>query len=61
METKEDDFEWGLGAVFSSHAVAARKLNHWPDQVVFGIVTNGMTWQFGKLAADHFHSGILIS
>jgi len=31
--------------------IAARKLNNWPEQTVFGIVTNGTTWQFAKLQA----------
>ena len=53
IETKKDDFDWGWGQCLAG-MVAARKLNNWPDQVVFGIVTNGTTWQFAKLVADRF-------
>ena len=34
--------------------VAAQKLNNCPEQVMFGITTNGLSWQFGKLHAGRF-------
>lgn len=34
--------------------VAAQRLNERRDLTVFGIVTNGQTWQFGTLQRDLF-------
>ena len=52
MGTKKDDFDWGWGQCLAG-MVTARKLNNRPEQVLFGIVTNGEMWEFGKLVADH--------
>jgi len=47
-ETKLDDFEkaWGQCA---AAMLATQKLNQTPDVPVYGITTNGSSWQFGKL------------
>ncbi|MFO0964148.1 MAG: hypothetical protein U0793_00990 [Gemmataceae bacterium] len=48
VEAKKDDFDWGWAQCLAE-MVAATKLNHWPEQVMYGIATNGRSWQFGKL------------
>jgi len=53
VEAKKDDFDWGWAQCLAG-MVAAQKLNRWPEQVMFGITTNGRTWQFGKLEAAVF-------
>jgi hypothetical protein len=47
-EAKIDDFEkaWGQCA---AAMLAAQKLNQTPDVPVYGIATNGCSWQFGML------------
>ena len=50
VEAKKDDFDWGWAQCLAE-MVAATKLNRWPEQVMYGIATNGRTWQFGKLEA----------
>lgn len=47
-EAKLDDFEraWGQCA---AAMLAAQKLNQTPDVPVYGIATNGTSWQFGML------------
>ncbi|MGB7415494.1 MAG: hypothetical protein WA902_14905, partial [Thermosynechococcaceae cyanobacterium] len=34
--------------------IAAQKLNESADIVIYGIVSNGAIWQFGKLERDRF-------
>jgi hypothetical protein len=51
VETKKDDFDWDWGQCLAG-MVAARSMNNWPEQVVYGIVTNGRFWEFGKLLGD---------
>ena len=34
--------------------IAAQRLNENPEQEVFGIVSNGGVWQFGKLKSNLF-------
>ena len=48
METKLDDFEkaWGQCA---AAMLASQRLNQAPDMPVYGITTNGSSWQFGML------------
>lgn len=36
--------------------LAAQKLNHESEQIIFGSVTNGKLWQFCKLHLDVFTS-----
>ena len=47
-ETKLDDFEKAWGQC-SAAMLAAQKLNQSPDVPVYGITTNGSSWQFGVL------------
>ena len=53
MEAKKDDFDWAWGQCLAE-MVAAVKLNRWPEQVMYGMTTNGRNWQFGKLASGQF-------
>ncbi len=47
-ETKLDDFEKAWGQC-SAAMLAAQKLNQMPERPVYGIATNGSSWQFGVL------------
>jgi hypothetical protein len=40
--------------------IAAQRLNENPQMIVFGIVSNGAIWQFGKLKADTFTRNITL-
>jgi hypothetical protein len=54
VEAKKDDFieGWGQGL---AEMVAAQKLNHFSaDRTIFGIVSNGQFWEFGKLKGNAF-------
>ncbi|MGH8597141.1 MAG: hypothetical protein ACREXT_10835, partial [Gammaproteobacteria bacterium] len=47
-EAKKNDFEQGWGQCLAE-LVAARKLNDDADLPVYGVVTDGKFWEFGKL------------
>ncbi len=54
VEAKKDDFiaGWGEGL---AEMVAVQKINGFSDsQTIFGIVSNGQLWQFGKLKGNLF-------
>lgn len=53
VEAKKNDFseEWGQCL---AELVAVQKLNKAQEIPVYGIVTDGELWQFGKLVADEF-------
>ncbi|MBE9042127.1 hypothetical protein IQ235_15205 [Oscillatoriales cyanobacterium LEGE 11467] len=53
IEAKQDNFEAGW-AQCMAEMVAAQRLNEKPEQDVFGIVSNGGVWQFGKLNGSYF-------
>lgn len=53
VEAKKDDFIAGWGQCLAA-MLAAQKLNQIPDQTLFGISTNGQTWEFGKLSGIEF-------
>jgi hypothetical protein len=48
VEAKKNDFEQGWGQCLAE-LVAAQKLNQNSQQAVYGIVTDGRYWEFGKL------------
>lgn len=48
VEAKQDNFDAGWGQCLAE-MVAAQRLNQTPEIGVFGIVSNGDRWQFGKL------------
>jgi hypothetical protein len=53
VEAKQDNFDAGWGQCLVE-MVAAQRLNGEPPIVIFGIVSNGATWQFGKLETETF-------
>lgn len=53
VEAKKNDFEQGWGQCLAE-LVAAQKINADPDVPVYGIVSDGTSWQFGKLVGDAF-------
>ena len=53
VEAKQDKFDEGWAQCLAE-MVAAQKLNDELNVTVFGIVSNGATWQFGKLEANSF-------
>jgi hypothetical protein len=58
VEAKQDNFE-AAWAQCLSEMIAAQRLNAEPPITVFGITSNGATWQFGKLEAAVFTRNIL--
>lgn len=52
-EAKKNDFEQGWGQCLAE-LIAAQRLNGTPNLPVFGVVTDGLTWQFGKLTNSTF-------
>jgi hypothetical protein len=53
VEAKQDDFKNGWAQCLAE-MVAAQRLNENSEQEVFGIVSNGGVWQFGKLKSNVF-------
>jgi hypothetical protein len=53
IEAKQDNFEAGWAQCLAE-TIAAQRLNEQPDQEIFGIVSNGKLWQFGKLKTNVF-------
>ena len=53
VEAKKNDFEQGWGQCLAE-LVAAQKINDAPDTPVYGIVSDGTWWQFGKLVGNAF-------
>lgn len=55
VEAKKNDFEQGWGQCLAE-LIAARQLNQNSQAAVYGIVTDGELWKFGKLTEDVFVS-----
>ena len=53
VEAKQDNFENGWAQCLAE-MMAAQRLNEKSEQEVFGIVSNGGVWQFGKLKSKSF-------
>ena len=53
VEAKQDKFEEGWGQCLAE-MIAVQRLNNDFDRDIFGIVSNGKIWQFGKLKSDIF-------
>jgi len=53
VEAKKNDFDQGWGQCLAE-LVASQKLNENPKLTVYGIVTDGNLWQFGRLVTDLF-------
>ncbi len=50
---KESDFTEGWGQCLAE-MLAVQRINNEPEKTIFGIVSNGAIWQFGKLNLDIF-------
>ena len=57
VEAKKDNFEEGWGQCLAE-SIAVQKINDNPQQKVFGIVSNGKLWEFGKLESEIFTKNI---
>jgi hypothetical protein len=57
VEAKKDNFEEGWGQCLAE-LIAAQKLNNNQKIEIFGIVSNGKFWEFGKLITDNFTKNI---
>jgi len=53
VEAKKNDFEQGWGQCLAE-LVASQKINNNDEKSVYGIVTDGNLWQFGRLNTDLF-------
>ncbi|NEU71380.1 hypothetical protein PI95_001980 [Hassallia byssoidea VB512170] len=53
VEAKQDNFETGWAQCLAE-MIAAQRLNGELEIIVFGIVSNGERWQFGKLEKNVF-------
>ncbi len=53
VEAKKNDFEIGWGQCLAE-MVAAQKMNDNPSYPIYGIVTDGTSWEFGQLVNDVF-------
>ena len=62
VEAKKNDFEigWGqcLAAMIAAQKINTQEINRNAMFPVYGIVTDGVSWQFGKLAGDVFTENI---
>ena len=58
VEAKQDNFETGWAQCLAE-MIAAQRLNGETEIIIFGIVSNGGAWQFGKLEKDVFTRNIL--
>jgi hypothetical protein len=57
VEAKKNDFEQGWGQCLAE-LIAAQKLNDKVDFPIYGIVTDGKTWEFGQLEHKIFTKNI---
>lgn len=53
VEAKKNDFEQGWGQCLAE-LVAAQRINQDAERSVYGVVTDGNFWQFGRLRQDVF-------
>ncbi|MCP4658428.1 MAG: hypothetical protein GY856_23685 [bacterium] len=61
VEARKNDFEEGWGRCLAE-MIAAQKINDAPSCVVYGIVTDGEVWKFGKLLKSEFaENGFLLT
>lgn len=57
VEAKKNDFEQGWAQCLAE-LIAAQKLNAAPHRVVHGVVTDGKSWEFGRLRGDEFSRNV---
>ena len=53
VEAKKNDFREGWGQCLAE-LIAVQKINEAEELPLYGIVTDGELWQFGKLVSDEF-------
>lgn len=53
VEAKRNDFQQGWGQCLAE-LVAAQKINEDPQRAVYGVMTDGNLWQFGRLLGNRF-------
>jgi hypothetical protein len=53
VEAKKNDFEQGWGQCLAE-LIAAQKINDDPSRPVYGVVTDGELWKFGRLVESEF-------
>jgi len=58
VEAKKENFTEGWGQCLAE-MIACQKINDNPDIIIFGIVTTGEFWRFGKLHGDTFTENTL--
>lgn len=58
MKAKQDNFETGWAQCLAE-MIAAQRLNGELKIVIFGIVSNGASWQFSKLKDEVFTRNII--
>ncbi|MBD2194840.1 MULTISPECIES: hypothetical protein [Calothrix] len=58
VAAKQDDFVTGWAQCLAE-MIASQKLHEKDEIVIFGIVSNGDVWQFGKLEANKFTKNII--
>jgi hypothetical protein len=57
VEAKQDNFDWGWGQCLAEMVAAQRLNGELSDKsaiAIFGIVSNGINWEFGKLEGNRF-------
>jgi hypothetical protein len=57
-EAKKENFNEGWAQALSE-MIAVQRFNQTPDQDIYGIVTTGLFWQFGKLNQHHFTQDVV--
>jgi roadblock/LC7 domain-containing protein len=57
FEAKKDNFEEGWGQCLAE-LITAQKLNQNNQTEIFGIVSNGKFWEFGRLLENSFEKNI---
>ncbi len=57
VEAKKNDFEQGWGQCLAE-LIAAQKINQDAERAVYGVVTDGNLWQFGRLRKDVFTKNV---
>lgn len=58
VEAKRDDFNEGWAQALSE-MIATQRFNQTPDKDIYGIVTTGLFWQFGKLNQNYFTQDVV--
>lgn len=57
VEAKRDNFEEGWGQCLAE-LIAVQKINGNPEIEIFGIVSNGKLWEFGRLWQSRFEKNV---